>query len=297
MIFYNNINMKGLFVALITPFDENNSIDYNSLNKLLEHVFNSYITGIVILGSTGENCTLSNEEKIKIVEYIWHYKLLNKITKKIIVGIGGNNTKECINFGKEIQNYCDAFMITVPHYNKPIQDAIYQHFKSICSNFINKDFILYNIPSRTGINMEPSCISKCYNNIKNIVAIKESSNSMSQICDIKSLCNINILAGDDANLLTTNSLGGVGLVSVIGNLCPNKLCEMYFCDNKEQQLKLFYKIYDLIKKIFLESNPVPIKYLLKQINVIDSDNVRQPLITLSDVNKKLLEDTYELYIN
>ena len=289
--------MKGVYVALITPFDDNFDIDYESLNKLLKHLFDSHINGIVILGSTGENCTLSEKEKIKIVEYIWHYKLFNNIDKKIIVGIGGNNTKECINFGKKIENYCNSFMITVPHYNKPQQDAIYNHFKIICSNFENKDFILYNIPSRTGTNMEPACVARCYNDIKNIVAIKESFNSTSQICNIKSLCNINVLAGDDANFLSTKALGGVGLVSVIGNLCPNKLCEMCFCEDKQKQLELFYKMYDLIKKIFIESNPVPIKYLLKEINLIKYYNVRLPLISLSNENKKTLEESYETFLN
>ena len=234
---------------------------------------------------------------MKKVEYVWHYKLFNKVTKEVIVGIGGNNTKDCVNFGKKIENYCDSFMITVPHYNKPQQESIYYHFKIICSNFENKDFILYNIPSRTGINMEPEYIAKCYNNIKNIVAIKESSNSLKQICDIKSLCDISILAGDDINFLSTNALGGVGLVSVIGNLCPNKLCEMFFCDNKQEQVELFYKMYDLLKNILIETNPVPIKFLVNEINLIKYDSVRLPLMCLSDENKKKLINSYEKFLN
>lgn len=290
--------MKGVYVALITPFDDNFDIDYESLNKLLKHLFDSHITGIVVLGSTGESSTLNEEEKIKIVEYIWHYKLFNKIDKKVIVGIGGNYTSQCIEFGKKIENYCNYFMITVPHYNKPQQEGIYEHFKTICSNFENKQFILYNIPSRTGINMSPICVAKCYNNIKNIVGIKESSGSLSQIMDIKSLCDINILAGDDSSMLSTNSLGGVGLVSVIGNIIPNALCKLfYYEEDKEEQLELFYNMYDLMKTIFIESNPVPIKFLLKEINLITSDKIRLPLISINDENKKILIESYNKFIN
>ena len=289
--------MKGLYVALITPFDENFDIDYESLNKLLKHLFDSHITGIVVLGSTGENCTISEQEKIKIVEYIWHYKLFNKIDKKIVVGIGGNFTKQTIEFGKKIENYCDYIMITVPHYNKPQQRGIYEHFKIICSNFENKEFILYNIPSRTGVNMTPEYVSKTFNNIKNIVAIKESSGSLSQIMDIKTLCDINILAGDDSSLISTNSLGGDGLVSVIGNLIPNALCKLFYCEDKDEQLKLFYNMYDLIKKIFIESNPIPVKFLLKEINLINTDKVRLPLVPLSEESKKILIDSYSIFLN
>jgi len=288
--------MKDLFVAIITPFDENFHIDYKSLTRLLNHLFNSPITGIVVLGTTGEAPCLSNTEKLNLVKFIWSYKITNNYRKQIIVGIGGNNTTECIEFGKTIKDYCNYIMITVPHYNKPSQNGIYEHFKTICNYFENTKFILYNIPSRTGVNMTPKCVERCYKDFKNIVSIKESSGSINQIMDIKSSCNINIFSGDDVSIISTNSLGGVGLISVIGNLIPNQLSEMIFCEDPEEQLKLFYKMYDLMKIIFIDTNPVPIKYLLQQLNIIDNYNVRLPLVDLDDENKEKLENCFNSFL-
>jgi 4-hydroxy-tetrahydrodipicolinate synthase len=288
--------MKGLFVAIITPFDENFHIDYQSLTKLLKHLFSSEITGIVVLGTTGETHCLSSTEKLNLVKFIWSYNINKNYNKKIIVGIGGNNTTECIEFGEIIKDYSNYLMITVPHYNKPSQNEIYQHFKTICNYFENNKFILYNIPSRTGINMTPQCVAQCYNDFKNIVYIKESSGSINQIMDIKSSCNINIFAGDDISFISTNSLGGVGLISVLGNLIPNQLSEMIFCEDQEEQLKLFYKMYDLMKTIFIDTNPVPIKYLLQQLTIIDNCNVRLPLVGLDEENKQKLENCFNKFL-
>lgn len=280
---------------LVTPFDDKNEIDFNSYEKLMNKIYHSNIQGVVVLGTTSESPTLNNNEKILLCKAVWN-KFKN--VKKVIVGIGGNNTLETIEFAREVKDYCDYMMVTVPNYNKPSQEGLKKHFETICldNEIKNKKFLLYNIPSRCGVNMTADTVAYIYNKCENIVAIKEASGSLNQSLDIKSKCDIQIFAGDDALLLPILSIGGCGVISVIGNIIPDEIHNIYllFEEGKlNESRNNFYKYYDLIKGIFMETNPVPVKALLAYLNIFSSNNPRLPLVEMSDESLLKLIEIYE----
>ena len=214
---------KGTYTVLVTPFTKNNYIDFPSLKKIIDNQLNyKTIRGFVILGSTGENSTITDDEKLDIIEFI--YKYVNK-RKKIILGINNNNTKFCIEMIKKYEEFTDYFMITVPYYNKPSQKGLYTHFKLLSDN-TKLPIVLYNIPSRTGINLLPNTIIQLYDTCDNIVAIKESSRNLDQIIKLKRVCNIDIFSGDDELILPILSLGGCGVFSVASSIIPNTISDI-----------------------------------------------------------------------
>ena len=286
----------GVYTVLVTPFDYDGNIDYESYDKLIDKQVESNITGIFLHGTTSESPTIILEEKLEIVHHV-HKRVHGR--KKIIVGVGGNNTSEVLVFAKFCVPYCNGMMVTVPNYNKPSQEGIYQHFCTICMNdeLCNVPFVLYNIPSRCGVNMEPETIARVFDNCSNVLAIKEASGSMDQVMKIKSLCNIKIFAGDDALLLPMMALGGSGLISVVGNILPNEIHLVWALCNKNNYNDariLFYSFYDLIKVLFIESNPVPTKYILHAYGFINSDHMRLPLYHITDEDKlNIIKNAYE----
>lgn len=279
----NNIFNSGVYTVLVTPFVDD-KISYNDINNLVNRQINTGVKGIIILGTTSESPTISVKEKKELVEHIWnnYNNLIN-----IIVGIGGNNTKEVIQFGRFCVNKCHGFMVTVPYYNKPTQEGIFEHFFHIShdNELRKKEIIMYNIPSRCGVNMEPDTIINIYNSCKNVVAIKEASGSLDQIGQIKNGCNINIFSGDDMCVLPIMSLGGIGVISVVSNLIPEYIVNIVnLCNNNNfvKARNMYYKCHDLIKSLFIVSNPIPLKYLLYKNNIISSQNVRLPLTVINN---------------
>ena len=288
----------GVYTVLVTPFDKENYIDYDSLENLIELQCKSKVTGLIVLGTTSESPTINLDEKNKLVEFV-SKKLRNR--KKLIIGIGGNNTVNVINFANFCKNLCDGFMVTVPNYNKPTQEGIYRHFTIISKTFGSKPIILYNIPSRCGVNMLPETIKRVFNDNDNVLAIKEASGSMDQVMKIKSICNIKIFSGDDSLVLPIMSLGGSGVISVLSNLYPNGVFKIYNkCKlNKYDEARNYYfKFHNLIKLMFIETNPVPIKQLLFNAKFIKNNNVRLPLCEIEDIKTlELLNGTIEEKFN
>lgn len=286
---------RGIYTVLVTPFTENNEIDYESYDRLLDLIYESVIEGVVVLGTTSESPTLNYNEKIILAKIVWK-KFGGK--KKVVIGIGGNNTIETLEFAKDVKEYCDYMMVTVPHYNKPTQEGIKKHFLTICldEEIKQRKFILYNIPSRCGVNMLPETVADVYNECENIVAIKEASGLMNQAIDIRNRCDIQIFSGDDSLILPIMSLGGCGVISVLGNIMPNELHNIYSLNElghiKEAQ-KYFYKLYDLMKALFIETNPVPTKELLTYMNIFKFAKPRLPLVVMSDINLIKLIGIYE----
>ena len=287
---------RGIYTVLVTPFTEDNEIDFQSYDKLLDKINSSSIEGVVVLGTTSESPTLSYNEKMLLVKTVW-----NRFAgqKKVVVGIGGKNTMETLEFAKDVKEYCDSMMVTVPHYNKPSQEGIKQHFLTICleEELKQRKFILYNIPSRCGVNMLPDTIAQVYNECENIVAIKEASGSLNQAMEIMSKCDIQIFSGDDSLILPIMSIGGCGVISVIGNILPDKLHNIYsLCDsgNMAQARSEFYKLYDLMKALFIETNPVPTKALLKHIGIFDCSKPRLPLVEINDNSFSQLINSFEM---
>jgi len=202
---------EGVITVIPTFFTIDNRIDHNAIVNHINKQTNSGIKQIVIFGTTSETSTLSDLEKTSILNSI-KGGINEKI--KIIIGLSGNNTPDIVKEARKLEESCDAFMLSAPYYNKPSQEGIYQHFKQIVST-INKDFIIYNVPSRCGVNIEPETIARLFIDFPNIKAIKEASGSIQQVIKIKSLCNIKILSGDDELTLPFMSIGACGVISVI----------------------------------------------------------------------------------
>ena len=275
---------SGVYTVIPTFFKDT-EIDLEQLKSNINHQINCGIKNIVILGTTSETPTLSEYEENLIVETTWE-NYNEKVN--IIVGIGGNNTKKTIENGYKFQNHCHAYMVTVPYYNKPTQEGIYQHFASI-AQLLDKPIMMYNIPSRCGVSMSPQIIANLYNSFSNIKAIKEASGSITQTLEIKNLCDILILSGDDALTLPLMSVGAVGVVSVTSNIIPKLmliLVDLFNKSDNKKALELNKKMFPIFKSLFLETNPVPLKYIMMKCNLAKSDIVRLPLVTIQSQETK-----------
>ena len=283
---------NSVITVIPTFFTDNNTINLNSIINHITYQFTKSIKKIVILGTTSETPTLKISEKIDIAKTVWNN--FNTILD-IVIGLSGNDTDEVIEEAKLLEHYCHSMMLSAPYYNKPSQGGIYEHFKDVITS-VNKEFIIYNVPSRCGVNIEPETIAKLFNDFKNIKAIKEASGSIDQVMKIRMLCDINILSGDDALILPFMSVGAVGVISVLSNVIPKTMLNIVnnFTDGKiKEASNQFYNNYDLIKMAFCESNPVPIKAMLSHELVYNDKsltNVRKPLLKITDDNYKIISD-------
>lgn len=289
---------NGVYSVIMTPFNDDFSIDYESYNKLLDKTESSDITGVVVLGTTSESPTLSMVEKRTLVSLVWERF---KGKKKVMVGIGGNNTINTLKFALEVKDQCDYMMITVPNYNKPSQRGIQSHFEFVCNNEKLQDipFVLYNVPSRCGVGLEPKTICNVYNSCQNVCAIKEASGSLEQALNIKSLCDIQIFSGDDSLTVPIMSIGGSGVISVVANILPEQINQIYLlCSrgNYTEATNKYIKLHPLIKGLFIESNPVPGKELLRITGVFKNNVPRLPLVTMSKENTASVHERYYTYM-
>jgi 4-hydroxy-tetrahydrodipicolinate synthase len=267
---------NGVYVAIITPFTGEDKIDYKSLLNLINYHFNVGTNGIVLLGTTGESPTLTDEEQKNLVQFVYD----NKQNLNLIIGVGGNNTKKVIEFTKWCNSFADGLMVTVPNYNKPSQEGIYMHFKKISEN-TSLPIMMYNIPSRCGVNMSYETVVKLYNDCKNIVAIKEASGSLGQIQDIINNCTIKLFAGDDSQLVPVMSIGGAGVISVYANINSKAVLDCYnLCvlDNYIEASKIYFLYHNRVKELFIKTNPIPVKELMAEQNMITNKSCRLPLL-------------------
>ena len=281
--------------TVIPTFFKDSSVDLEQFVSSIQYQIESGIENIVLLGTTSETSTLDEKEQESIVKTAWE-NFNGKVN--IIVGIGGNNTKTTLDNAFKFKDYCDAMMVTVPYYNKPSQEGIYQHFSTIAQLLGDKPIMMYNVPSRTCVSMNPEIIANLYNSFDNIKAIKEASGSISQALEIKSLCDIVILSGDDSLTLPLMSVGGDGVVSVASNLFPKHilaLVNIYKSNNLNLATKLNKNLYPLFKNLFIDTNPVPLKYLMVRYNLATDDSVRLPLVKIqSDEVKNTLNEMNHL---
>lgn len=283
-----NIIFKGCATALVTPFNEDGDIDFEELRKLIEFQILEGVDGLVICGTTGESATMSTEEKKQVIEF--SVQIARKRVP-IIAGIGGNNTKSVIELSKFAEKVgVDALLLVTPYYNKTTQSGLITHFMEIAKS-TKLPIILYNVPSRTSINIEPET---CYelSKIDNIVAIKEASGNISQVAKIASLCqdNLIIYSGNDDQVIPILSLGGLGVISVLSNLYPKYVHNMvfqYFSGDTKKATTSQLDAIDLINSLFCEVNPIPIKYAMNHIG-FKCGKPRLPLVELSDTGKERL---------
>ena len=280
-------NAGEIITAMITPFKEDLSVDYVALEKLVNHLIDNGTDAILVAGTTGETPTLSHEEEREI--FLFVKKVVNGRVK-IILGAGSNSTETAVESSKKAKELgADAILSVVPYYNKPSQKGMYEHFAAI-AKAVDLPIILYNIPGRTGVNMQPATIAKLANEFKNIVALKQSNADLDLISDIKSLCpkDFAIYSGDDSLTLPMMSLGVHGVISVASHLVGNDIKKMisdFKMGKINEALEVHLKLYPLFKKLFMAPNPVPVKAALAHLGMI-SDKVRRPLVELDDEEKK-----------
>ena len=261
-----DIIFKGVGTAIATPFDRYNNINFEEIERLLEFQIKSGVDSIIVCGTTGESATLSRKEKKELIKYC-----VEKVNKRIavIAGVGGNNTVEVIENIKYAQKVkVDGLLIVTPYYNKTTQNGLINHFE-LCASETKLPIILYNVPSRTGVDIMPETYYEL-SRIKNIVATKEASGNLSKIAKIKSLCgdNLNIYSGNDDQILPVLSLGGIGVISVLSNIMPQYTSNMinyYFNKEMEKATKMQIEAIPLINNLFEEVNPIPVKYALEAI--------------------------------
>ena len=275
----------GTGVALVTPFNSDHSIDFDALKKLINYVIDGGVEYLVLLGTTAESATLSSSEKIQIVNYC---KEINKNRIPIVLGIGGNNTSNVI---KQIKMFdldgIEAILSVCPYYNKPSQMGIYNHYAELAKNS-PLPIILYNVPSRTSVNISSNTVLKLANDFKNIVAIKEASGDLEQIMRIikDKPKDFLVISGDDPLTLPMIYMGGKGVISVLAQSHPkvfSKMVSSSLLGKIDLANKLHYELFQLYNPLFIEGNPVGIKACLETLGIIKSF-VRLPL---SEASKEL----------
>jgi 4-hydroxy-tetrahydrodipicolinate synthase len=285
---------KGSIVAIVTPL-KNDKVDEQRLRELVEFQIKNGTSGIVPCGTTGESPTLTMQEHEKVIEIV-----IEVADKKVpvIAGTGSNSTHEAVELSVHAEKSgADALLLVSPYYNKPTQQGLYLHFKTIAQK-VKIPIILYNIASRTGINIEPQTIARLSRDCKNIIGVKEASGSLDQMSQIKALCgrDFDLISGDDALTLPLMSIGGVGVISVVANIVPRDVADMagaFTQGNIKKAQSLHYRLLPLIKAMFIETNPIPVKTAMGLMGLCQPD-LRLPLCVMSEQNldrlKKVLKD-------
>jgi 4-hydroxy-tetrahydrodipicolinate synthase len=284
------MKLRGCGTALVTPFQQDGSIDFRAQRALVEWQIESKIDFLVPCGTTGETPTLTHDEWIQVIESTIE---VAKGRVPIVAGATSNNTSEAVARAKEVAAIrgVDAILTASPYYNKPTQEGQYQHFKAI-ADAVDKPLVLYNVPGRTAANIEPATLLRLAK-IPNIVAVKEASGNMAQIMEI---CNqvpddFAVLSGDDAMTLPIVSVGGVGLISVISNQIPKEMAELTraaVSGDWTTARVLHGRFLNLMNANFIESNPGPVKAVLAMMGRIE-ENYRLPMVPMRPENRAKLE--------
>ena len=285
---------KGSIVAIATPF-HNGKVDEKKLRDLIDFQIKNGTRGIVPCGTTGESATLTFDEHEKVIEIT-----IEQVNKRVpvIAGTGSNSTEEAIMLTRQAASSgADASLQVSPYYNRPTQTGLYMHFKAIAQS-VKIPIILYNIAGRTGVNIEPETIARLAKDCKNIVAVKEASGSLDQMSRIKALCppSFQLISGDDSLTLPVLSIGGIGIISVVANIVPADVADLVSAFEKgniKKAQSLHYKLLPLIKAIFIETNPIPIKTAMGLLGMCEP-GLRLPMCEMSADNlgklKKALKD-------
>ena len=275
-------NLKGVGVALVTPFNEDLSVDFDSLTRLVEYNIENGTNYLVVLGTTAEAATLSAAEKQEVIKHV--IKINNK-RLPLVLGIGGNNTLEVKNQIEEADlTDFDAVLSVSPYYNKPNQEGLYQHYKMLAST--GKQIIIYNVPGRTGQNIEASTTLRLANEFPNLFMIKEASPNILQYFDIlrKKPANFSLVSGDDEYTLPVTLAGGDGVISVIGQGYPKEfstMVQLAFEGKVKEAYEIHNKLVEITRLIFAEGNPCGIKTVLAEKGII-KNYLRLPLVVASE---------------
>lgn len=283
----------GTGTALITPFNEDLSIDYKSLRILIEDQIKNGVSAVIILGTTGESPVIDEEERKKIVD---ESVTISNGRIKIIVGTGSNDTNKVVKYNKIASDYkADALLIVNPYYNKSTQAGLVEHYKYI-SEKTELPIILYNVPSRTSMNVLPETVLKIHDVCKNVVAVKEASGDISQIAKLCAMKpeSLTVLSGNDDQTLPIMSLGGKGAISVFSNIYPKEMNDLTNALLKRDfvsGLRTHNKYLKMMNLLFVETNPIPVKYLAS-VRGLSKNFLRLPLIKATVTTEKLLKEEF-----
>lgn len=289
------IDFRGCFVAMVTPFDDQGKINEKALRNHVEFLIQNKASGIVPCGTTGESATLSWDEHNHVVDVV-----LEVVNGKlpVIAGAGSNNTTESIAAAKHAADMkADAILCITPYYNKPTQEGLYQHYKLIAEK-VDIPIVVYNCPGRTGVNILPETLERLCQ-FENIAAVKEASGNIGQISEIHRRCGdrLAILSGDDALTLPILSVGGIGVISVVGNLVPNKMhamIESFLNQDFDRALKIHEELLLLSNAMFIETNPIPVKTAMNYLGM-EAGSLRLPLVAMNERNKEQLISVLKKY--
>ncbi len=289
------MKFQGCYVAIITPFTSDDKVDEKGLRSNIEFLIKKGVAGIVPCGTTGESATLNWDEHNHVVD-IAIDQAAGRVT--VIAGAGSNNTSEAVAGAKHAEKSgADAILCITPYYNKPTQEGLYQHFKAV-SQAVKIPIVVYNVPGRTGINLLPETLEKLCD-FENIAAVKEASGNVPQVSEIHRRCagRLDILSGDDGLTLPILSVGGKGVISVVGNIVPDKMSAMidlYLKGQHSEALKIHEELAELSESMFLESNPVPVKNAMNHYGLA-AGTVRLPLVDMREDNKQKLLSVLKKY--
>lgn len=285
----SDFKFRGLGVAMVTPFTADGKVDFVGLEKLVNHLINGGVNYLVVQGTTGENVTLSSDEKEEVVRFVIE---VNKGRVPVVLGVGGNNTEDICKKLKNLNTAgIDGILSVSPYYNKPTQEGIYQHFKAVLSS-TTLPVILYNVPGRTGSNMAVSTTHRIARDFKNAVAIKEASGNVEQIMAVVKGApeGFEVISGDDGITLPLVAAGVSGVISVIGNAFPSQfsqLVDLALKGDFAAARKIHYQLFDVYGALFEEGNPGGVKEILQYLNICDN-HMRLPLVPVSEAHSKKL---------
>ena len=285
------IDISGTGVALITPFTKKLEVDYDALEKTVNHIINGGVEYIVVLGTTGETVTLTADEKLKVFNHVVE---VNNNRLPIILGHGGNNTQTLLeNLSRYDLTKIQSILSVSPPYNRPNQRGLYQHYKAFAQS-TKLPVILYNVPGRTGSNLEANTVLSLAKDVKNIVAVKEASGNLMQMQQIIANApkGFKVISGDDALTLPLISLGGVGIISVVANAFPKIMSEAVRYALKNDYVnaqKLHYQLFEMLNLTFEDGNPAGVKGMLSELKLI-KNYLRLPLVPVNEnVQQKIKE--------
>lgn len=279
----------GAGVAIVTPMKENGEVHFEKLGELLEYQIANSTDAIIICGTTGESSTLTHEEHMEVIKYA-----IDKVNKRIpvIAGTGSNCTETAVMMSKQAEEYgADGLLLVTPYYNKATQKGLIRHYTTI-AEAVSIPIILYNVPGRTGCNIQPETAVALAKNVKNIVAIKEASGNIAQVAKLMSLADgcIDLYSGEDGQVVPALSLGGKGVISVLSNIAPREthdLVQLYLDGKTKESCELQLRAIPLVEALFCEVNPIPVKTALNLMG-FEVGPLRGPLCEMEEANVEKL---------
>jgi len=273
------MKLSGSMTALVTPF-ANGEVDYDAFGRLIDFQLANGTQGLVPCGTTGESPTLSHEEHDKVIEFT-----VERVAKRVpvIAGTGSNATSEALRLTKHAKEAgADACLVVNPYYNKPTQHGMFEHIKRVAE--VGLPIVLYNIPGRCGVEMTPETVVRMYQEIEQVVALKEATGNVNNASAVAAACDITILSGDDSLTLPLYAVGGHGVISVASNIIPaqvRKLCDLAGAGKMADATALHLKLFPIFKGLFVETNPIPIKAAMAMAGMM-KDELRLPMSPMSE---------------